>query len=66
MVVIKSLCGFVSNQVQYDMECAQYQGLSYYIIINKYILDIYIYFMEFRLRPQGFMEIFAKQQSSGS
>ena len=36
LVVTKSLCGFVSNQVQYDMESAQY------LIVNEYILDIYI------------------------
>ena len=43
LVVIKSLCGYVTNQVQYNMESAQYLGESYYIIIiNKYILDIYI------------------------
>ena len=37
LVVTKSLCGYVSNQVQYN--------IIYYIImiINKYILDIYIY-----------------------
>ena len=27
-------------------------------MINKYILDIYIQFMEFRLRPLGFMDFF--------
>ena len=45
LVVSKSLCGYVSNLVQYNMESAQYLGESYYIIIiiNKYILDIYIY-----------------------
>ena len=43
LVVIKSLCGFVSNQGQYNMENAQYQGQSNYImIINKYISGIYI------------------------
>ena len=26
LVVTKSLCEFVSNQVQYDMESAQYLG----------------------------------------
>ena len=26
LVVTKSLCGFVSNQVQYNMESAQYLG----------------------------------------
>ena len=26
LVVPKSLCGFVSNQVQYNMESAQYLG----------------------------------------
>ena len=26
LVVIKSLCCYVSNQVQYNMESAQYQG----------------------------------------
>ena len=42
-VVTKSLCGFVMNQVQYNMESAQYLGYSYFIIIiNKYILDLYI------------------------
>ena len=52
------LCGFVLNQVQYNMESAQYLGKSYHIIIiiNKYILDIYIQFMEFRLRPLGFLQ----------
>ena len=44
LVVTKSLCGFMSNQVKYNMESAQYLRKSYYImIINKYILDIYIY-----------------------
>ena len=44
LINTKSLCGFVSNQVQYNLECAQYQGYSYYImIIDKYILGIYIY-----------------------
>ena len=45
LIVTKSLCGYVSNQVQYNMESAQYLGYSYYIIIiiiNKYILDTYI------------------------
>ena len=49
LAVAKSLYGFVSNQVQYNMENTQYIGQSYYIIIiiiiiiiNKYILDIYI------------------------
>ena len=37
-----------------------------YIMINKYILDIYIQFMEFRLWPLGFMVLLVKQQSSGS
>ena len=42
-VVSKSLCGFVANQVQYNMESAQYLGQSYYIIIiNRYIIDLYI------------------------
>ena len=43
LIVTKSLCGFVANQVQYNMESAQYLGYSYYIIIiiNKYILDLY-------------------------
>ena len=26
LVVTKSLCGFVSNQIQYNMESAQYLG----------------------------------------
>ena len=43
MVVSKSLCGFVTNQVQNNMEGAQYQGY-YIIIINKYIIDLYIKF----------------------
>ena len=38
----------------------------YIKIINEYILEIYISLMEFRLPPLGFMEFFAKQQSSGS
>ena len=32
LVVNKRLCGFVSNQVQYNMDRAQYIGLSYYIL----------------------------------
>ena len=43
LVVTKSLCGYVSNQVKYNMESAQYLGESYYkIIINKYIFDKHI------------------------
>ena len=44
-VVTKSLFGYVSNQVQYNMDSDQYLGLSDYIIIliNKYILDTYMY-----------------------
>ena len=30
LVVSKSLCGYVSNQVQYNMESAQYLWESYY------------------------------------
>ena len=30
LVITKSLCGFVSNKVQYDMESAQYLRFSYY------------------------------------
>ena len=30
LVVSKSLCGYVSNQVQYNMESAQNLGYSYY------------------------------------
>ena len=30
LVVSKSLCGYVSNQVQYNMESAQYLRQSYY------------------------------------
>ena len=57
LVITKSLCGFVSNQVQYNMESAQYlEQTNYIIMMNKYILDIYIQFMEFRLRHLGFME----------
>ena len=52
LVVTKPFCGYVSNQVQYNKESAQYLGDSNYIIlIKKYILDIYIQFTEFRLRP---------------
>ena len=41
LIVSKSLCGYVSNHVQYNMERAQYLEYSYYITkINKYI---YIY-----------------------
>ena len=45
LVVTKSLCRFESNQVQHNIESAQYLRYSFYIIIiiiNKYILDIYI------------------------
>ena len=42
LAVTKSLCEFVTSQVQYNMESAQYLGETYYIIINKYILDIYL------------------------
>ena len=41
LVVTKSLCGFVGNQVQYHTESAQYLGESCYIIMmNKYIFQI--------------------------
>ena len=40
LVVTKSLCGFLSNQVQYNIESPQYLGQRYYIII---IIIIYIY-----------------------
>ena len=49
LVVTKSLSGYVSNQVQYNMESAQYLGKSYNNNNNnnnnnnKYILYIYIY-----------------------
>ena len=35
----KSLCGYVTDQVQYNMESAQYLEKSYWIIIiiNKYM-----------------------------
>ena len=33
LVVTKSICGFVANQVQYNMESAQYLGYCYNIII---------------------------------
>ena len=42
MVVTKPLCGFVSKQVQYNMESAIIELLYNIIIMNKYILDIYI------------------------
>ena len=42
LVVTKSLCGFVSNQVQYNMVSAQYLGESYDIIIIIYIRYIYL------------------------
>ena len=32
LVVTKSLGGFISNQVQYNMESAEYLGQSYFII----------------------------------
>ena len=35
LVVAKSLCGYVSNEVQYNMESAQYLGYRYYMIIIK-------------------------------
>ena len=35
LVVSKSLCGYVLNQVQYNMESAQYVWLSYYNNDNK-------------------------------
>ena len=44
LVLTKSLCKDVSNQVQYNMESAQYLEYSYsIIIINKYVVDIYIF-----------------------
>ena len=50
LVVTNSLCTFVANQLQYNLEGAQYLRKSYYIMImiDKYILDlgttnIYIY-----------------------
>ena len=39
LVVTKSLCGYVSNQVQYDKESAQYLGLSNYIYIYIYTFN---------------------------
>ena len=45
LVVTESICGFVVNQVQYDMESAQYLGYDN----DKYILDIYIYLMPLNL-----------------
>ena len=33
LVVTESLCGFVANQVQYNMKRAQYLRQSYYIIL---------------------------------
>ena len=45
-IIGKSLCGDVSNQVQYNMESAQYLGLNYYNNNNdnKYILYIFTYY----------------------
>ena len=55
LVVSKSLCGYVSDQVQYNMERAQYLGLSYYIImiIDKYIVDICIIYIYIYIRHLG-------------
>ena len=45
LVVSKSLYGYVSNQVQYNMESAQYlwRAIIIIMIINKYIFYIYIF-----------------------
>ena len=45
LVVSKSQCGYVSKQVQYNMESAQYLWESYYINNNgnKWIYIIYIF-----------------------
>ena len=44
LVVSKSLCGYVSNQVQYNMESAQYLWLSYFNDNDdKWIYIIYIF-----------------------
>ena len=44
LVITKSLSGFVANQLQYNMESAQYLRYSYYImIIIKHILDLYVH-----------------------
>ena len=54
LVVSKSLCGYVSNQVQYNMESAQYLNCSMNVAINfmklqvaeqyfPWIIYIYIY-----------------------
>ena len=51
----------------FTCECIYiYIYIYIYIIIDKYILDIYIQFMEFRLQTLGFVKFFVKQQSSGS
>ena len=62
LVVTKSLCGFVANQVQYNMESAQFLGYSYYIIIlNRYILDLYIQCSGSLSVIPGFHEVFTKK-----
>ena len=43
LIVSKSLCGFVANQVQYNMKSTEYLGLSYYIIVIYIYIYIYIY-----------------------
>ena len=43
LVVTKSLCRFVSNQVQYNMESAQYLGLSCYAMMMFCSLAIVTY-----------------------
>ena len=65
LAVTKSLCVFVTNQVQYNLESAQYLGWSYDIIINKYILDLYIQCHGSLSATTGFHEVFTKQQSYG-
>ena len=47
-LIFNSLCWFMANQVQYNLESVQYLRESYYIImINKYILD-FIYLMPWK------------------
>ena len=48
LVATNSLCGFMVNQVRYNLESAQYLWWSYYIIImNKYIVN-FIYSMPWK------------------
>ena len=47
LVVTNSLCGFVVNQVWYNLESAQYLWMSYYIIICHGSLSATLGFRKF-------------------